>query len=62
MRKLIEFDRRAILSRLPNMQRRVPSSDDRRMLNSIHWILRSGASCNDCYCPRTTCSNRFARW
>jgi transposase len=38
---------------------------DRRVLNGIFWVLRSGAPWRDlpiCYGPRTTCYNRFVRW
>jgi transposase len=40
------------------------SVDDRRVLNGIFWVLRSGASWRDLpkrYGPRTTCYNRFNR-
>ena len=39
--------------------------DDRRVLNGICWVLRSGAprrDLPDCYGPHTTCYNRFVRW
>ena len=39
--------------------------DDRRVLNGICWVLRSGAPWRDlpdCYGPCTTCYNRFVRW
>jgi transposase len=39
--------------------------DDRRILNGIFWVLRSGAPWRDLpdsYGPATTCYNRFARW
>ena len=39
--------------------------DDRRVLNGIFWVLRSGAPWRDLperYGPRTTCYNRFVRW
>ena len=39
------------------------SWDDRRVLNGICWVLRSGAprrDLPDCY--GTTCYNRFVRW
>jgi transposase len=45
--------------------RGVPRVDDRRVLNGICWMLRSGAPWRDlpdCYGPRTTCYNRFVRW
>jgi transposase len=50
---------------LPNKPRGVPRVDDRRVLNGIFWILRSGAPWRDLpaiYGPRTTCYNRFVRW
>ena len=45
--------------------RGVPRVDDRRVLNGIFWVLRSGAPWRDLperYGPRTTCYNRFNRW
>src|SRR5215469_9989635 len=42
-----------------------PRVDDRRVLNGIFWVLRSGAPWRDLperYGPRTTCYNRFVRW
>jgi transposase len=39
--------------------------DDRRILNGIFWVLRSGAPWRDLpesYGPHTTCYNRFVRW
>jgi transposase len=50
---------------LPNKPRGVPRVDDRRVLNGIFWVLRSGAPWRDLperYGPRTTCHNRFVRW
>src|SRR5687767_13881313 len=50
---------------LPNKPRGVPRVDDRRVLNGIFWVLRSGAPWRDlpdCYGPYTTCYNRFVRW
>jgi transposase len=38
--------------------------DDRRILNGIFWILRSGAPWRDLpesFGPYTTCYNRFVR-
>jgi transposase len=43
----------------------VRREDDRRVLNGIRWVLRSGAPWRDlpdCYGPCTTCYNRFVRW
>ena len=45
--------------------RGVPRVDDRRVLNGIFWVLRSGAPWADLpgrYGPHTTCYNRFRRW
>jgi len=50
---------------LPNKPRGIPRVDDRRVLNGIFWVLRSGAPWRDlpdCYGPYTTCYNRFIRW
>ncbi len=50
---------------LPNKPRGVPRVNDRRVLNGIFWILRSGAPWRDLpesYGPPTTCYNRFVRW
>lgn len=56
---------RAIEPLLPNKPRGVPRVDDRRVLNGIFWVLRSGAPWRDVpqrYGPYTTCYNRFRRW
>jgi transposase len=50
---------------LPNKSRGVRRVNDRRVLNGIFWVLRSGAPWRHlpaCYGPRTTCYNRFVRW
>lgn len=50
---------------LPNKSRGVARVDDRRVLNGIFWVLRSGAPWRDLpenYGPHTTCYNRFVRW
>ena len=50
---------------LPNKTRGVRRVNDRRVLNGIFWVLRSGAPWRDLpenYGPRTTCYNRFVRW
>lgn len=62
---LSDFDWRVIAPLLPNKPRGVPRVDDRRVLNGIFWVLRSGAPWRDLperYGPRTTCYNRFVRW
>ena len=50
---------------LPNKPRGVPRSDDRRVLNGIFYILRTGSPWRDLperYGPYTTVYNRFNRW
>ncbi|WP_423828216.1 IS5 family transposase [Sphingomonas oleivorans] len=62
---LTDFEWRAIEPLLPNKPRGVSRVDDRRVLNGIFWVLRSGAPWRDLperYGPRTTCYNRFVRW
>jgi transposase len=62
---LTDFEWRVIEPLLPNKPRGVPRVDDRRVLNGIFWVLRSGAPWRDLperYGPRTTCYNRFIRW
>ena len=62
---LTDFEWRVIEPLLPNKPRGVPRVDDRRVLNGIFWVLRSGAPWRDLperYGARTTCYNRFVRW
>jgi transposase len=62
---LSDFEWRVIEPLLPNKPRGVPRVDNRRVLNGIFWVLRSGAPWRDLperYGPRTTCYNRFVRW
>ena len=40
---LTEFEWNAIEPHLPNKPRGVPRVDDRRVLNGIFWVLRSGS-------------------
>jgi transposase len=50
---------------LPNKPRGVPRVDDRRVLNGIFYILRTGAPWRDLpdrYGPYTTIYNRYNRW
>jgi transposase len=50
---------------LPNKPRGVPRVNDRRVLNGIFWVLRSGAPWRDLpddFGSYTTCYNRFVRW
>jgi transposase len=62
---LTDFEWRVIKPLLPNKPRGMRRADDRRLLNGIFWVLRSGAPWRDLperYGPRTTCYNRFVRW
>jgi transposase len=55
----------AIKPMLPDKPRGVPRVNDRRVLNGIFWVLRSGAPWRDLpgsFGPYTTCYNRFVRW
>jgi len=62
---LTDAEWRFIQPVLPDKPRGVPRVDDRRVLNGIFWVLRSGAPWRDLpayYGPYTTCYNRFVRW
>ena len=41
--ELTEFEWKVIQSLLPNKPRGVARVDDRRVLNGIFWVLRSGS-------------------
>jgi transposase len=63
--ELTDHEWAAIRPMLPNKSRGVPRVNDRRVLNGIFWVLRSGAPWRDLpqSCgPYTTCYNRFVRW
>lgn len=63
--ELADFEWAAIKPMLPNKPRGVPRVNDRRVLNGIFWVLRSGAPWRDlpaAFGPYTTCYNRFVRW
>jgi len=63
--ELTDHEWAAIRPMLPNKPRGVPRVNDRRVLNGIFWILRSGAPWRDLpesFGPYTTCYNRFVRW
>src|ERR1700754_4844941 len=63
--ELTDFEWRVIEPLLPNKPRGVPRVDDRRVLNGIFYILRSGSPWRDVperYGPPTTVYNRFNRW
>ncbi len=55
----------AIQPVLPTKWRGIPRVDDRRVLNGIFWVLRSGGSWRSLpkrYGPHSTCYNRYVRW
>jgi transposase len=62
--ELSEYDWSGVKPMLPNKPRGVPRVNDRRVLNGILWVLRSGARWRDL--PENfgpyTCYNRFVRW
>jgi len=63
--ELSDFEWIAIKPMLPNKMRGVRRVNDRRVLNGIFWVLRSGAPWRDLpenYGSYTTCYNRFVRW
>ena len=62
--ELSDYEWTAIKPMLPNKPRGVRRVNDRRVLNGIFWVLRSGAPWHDLpknYGPYTTCYNRFVR-
>jgi transposase len=63
--ELIDYEWTAITPMLQNKPRGVRRVNDRRVLNGIFWVLRSGAPWRDLpenYGPYTACYNRFVRW
>ena len=63
--ELSDYQWSVIKPMLPNKPRGVPRVDDRRGLNGIFWVSRSGAPWRDLpenYGPHTTCYKRFVRW
>jgi transposase len=63
--ELTDHEWTAIKPMLPNKPRGVARVNDRRVLNGIFWVLRSGAPWRDLpesFGPYTTCYNRFVRW
>src|SRR5947209_96142 len=64
--ELTDFEWGVIAPLLPNKPRGVPRVDDRRVLNGIFWVLRTGAPWRalpkEEFGPYTTCYNRFVRW
>ena len=62
---LSETEWRLIEPLLPNKPRGVPRVDDRRVINGIFYVLRTGSPWRDLparYGPHTTVYNRFNRW
>jgi transposase len=60
--ELANYEWTAIKPMLANKPRRVPRVNDRRVLNGIFWVLRSGAPWRDlpaAFGPYITCYNRF---
>lgn len=62
---LSDVEWRLIKPLLPNKPRGVARVDDRRVLNGIFYVLRTGTPWRDLperYGPYTTVYNRFNRW
>jgi len=62
---LSETEWRLIAPLLPNKPRGVAWVDDRRVINGIFYVLRTGSPWRDLperYGPYTTVYNRFNRW
>lgn len=62
---LSEADWRLIAPLLPNKPRGIPRVDDRRVVNGIFYVLRTGSPWRDLprrYGPYTTVYNRYNRW
>ena len=62
---LTDFEWGLIQPLLPNKPRGLARVDDRRVLNGIFWVLRTGSPWRDLperYGPCTTVYNRFNRW
>jgi transposase len=60
-----ETEWRLIESLLPNKPRGVARVDDRRVVNGIFYVLRTGSPWRDLperYGPYTTIYNRYNRW
>ena len=62
---LTDFEWSVIQPLLPNKPRGVPRANDRRVLNGIFWVLRSGAHGHDLperYGKWKSLHKRFTRW
>jgi transposase len=63
--ELTDYEWTTIKPMLLNKPRGVRRVNDRRVLNGIFWVLRSGAPWRDLprsFGPCTTCYNRVVRW
>ena len=60
--ELADYEWTAIKPMLPNKPRGVPRVNDRRVLNGIFWVLRSGAPWRDPPDAFGPYINRFVRW
>jgi transposase len=63
--ELTDHEWAVIKPMLPNKPRGVSRANDRRVLNGIFCVLRSGAPWRDlpqAFGPYTACYNRFVRW
>ena len=63
--ELADFEWVALKPMLPNKSRGVPRVNDRRVLNGIFWILRSGAPWRDlpeAFGDWNSAFRRFSRW
>jgi transposase len=63
--ELSDFEWAAIKPMLPNKPRGVPRANDRRVLNGIFWVLRSGAPWRDLpenFGLTRLVTNRLVRW
>ena len=62
---LSDAEWRIVAPLLPNKPRGVARADDRRVLNGIFYVLRTGSPWRDLperYGPYTTAYNRYNRW
>ena len=62
---LSEAEWRLVEPLLPHKPRGVPRVDDRRVINGIFYVLRTGSPWRDLperYGPYTTVYNRYNRW
>lgn len=63
--ELSDFEWQAIQIVLPRLPRGQERLDDRRILNGILWVLRTGApwrAMPPIYGSHFTCYNRYVRW